>query len=89
MVFPTIVVAILITWLQRQQRFTLIHNLAISVWISSNSLWMLAEFYGMENNLKPVSTAGFLSGLLILLIAYTIIAIETFRNKKHQGSNER
>jgi hypothetical protein len=70
MVIPTILVAMLITWHQRQERFTFIHNLAITVWISSNSLWMLAEFYEMESSLKPVSTVGFAAGLLILLSAY-------------------
>ena len=72
MVIPTILVAMLITWLQRKERFTLIHNLAITIWISSNSLWMLAEFYEMESSLKPVSTVGFGTGLLILLSAYLI-----------------
>jgi hypothetical protein len=71
MVPPTILVAFIITWLQRRQRLTLIHNLAISVWISSNSLWMLAEFYEMETQLKPFSTFGFVLGLLILLSAYS------------------
>ena len=70
MVLPTILVAFWITWLQRHQRFTLVHNLAISVWISSNSLWMLAEFFDMESSLKPISTAGFVLGLMILVAAY-------------------
>ena len=71
MVPPTILVAFVITWIQRHQRLTLIHNLAISIWISSNSLWMLAEFFEMEHSLKPVSTVGFVLGLLILLSAYS------------------
>ncbi len=71
MVAPTILVAFFITWLQRNHRMTLIHNLAISLWISSNSLWMLAEFFEMESSLKPVSTIGFVLGLLILVFAYS------------------
>jgi hypothetical protein len=70
MVIPTIAVAIIITWLQRHQPVTLAHNVAITIWISSNSLWMLAEFYKLEATLKPVSTAGFVLGLLVLGIQY-------------------
>ena len=80
MVIPTILVAMLITWHQRQERFTFIHNLAITVWISSNSLWMLAEFYEMESSLKPVSTVGFAAGLLILLSAYFIDWMRKWRS---------
>jgi hypothetical protein len=70
MVAPTIVVALCITWLQRKQSVTLVHNIAISIWITSNSLWMLAEFNKIEEWLKPVSTAGFALGLLVLSIQY-------------------
>ena len=70
MVIPTIVVAIILTWLQRFQSVTLAHNVAITLWITSNSLWMLAEFYKQEEILKPVSTAGFALGLLVLGIQY-------------------
>ncbi len=70
MVIPTIVVAIILTWLQRFQSVTLAHNVAITLWITSNSLWMLAEFYKQEEILKPVSTAGFALGLMVLGIQY-------------------
>ena len=71
MVIPAVLVAVVITWLQRRHRFTLVHNLAICAWITSNSLWMLAEFFEMESSLKPVSTIGFVLGLLILVFAYS------------------
>ena len=80
MVVPTILVAVLITWLQRREHFTLIHNLAITVWISSNSLWMLAEFFEMEGSLKPISTVGFIIGLIILLSAYVIGWVRKWRS---------
>jgi hypothetical protein len=80
MVAPTILVAIGITWLQRKQPITLVHNIAISIWISSNSLWMLAEFYQKEDLLKPVSTAGFALGLLLLAVQYVKTLV--FPNKK-------
>lgn len=70
MVIPAILVAVVITWLQRRHRFTLVHNLAICTWITSNSLWMLAEFFKMESSLKPLSIIGFLLGIFILMMGY-------------------
>ncbi|HOY96892.1 MAG TPA: hypothetical protein PK509_14200 [Catalimonadaceae bacterium] len=80
MVVPTIIVAFIITWLQRKQPVTLVHNVAISIWITSNSVWMLAEFYKKEELLKPVSTAGFALGLLVLGIQY--LKLLTVRKQK-------
>lgn len=70
MVIPAVLVAVVITWLQRRHRFTLVHNLAICAWITSNSLWMLAEFFKMESSLKPLSIIGFVLGILILMMGY-------------------
>jgi hypothetical protein len=67
MVIPTVLTAYVITWIQRKQAVVLIHNLAISFWISANSLWMLAEFYELESVLKPFAVVGFGSGLAILI----------------------
>lgn len=75
MVAPTILVALIITWIQRKEGLTLVHNLAISVWISSNSLWMLAEFFQKEELLKPWATVGFLLGIGLLLVTYLRLAI--------------
>jgi hypothetical protein len=66
MVVPTILVAYIITWLQRSKTTNLVHNLAISVWITSNSLWMLAEFFHQEELLKPWASVGFGIGLCLL-----------------------
>jgi len=70
MVVPTILVAFIITWVQRKKTSTLVHNLAISIWISANSLWMVAEFYHLEPILKPWSSVGFASGILLLVSFY-------------------
>lgn len=67
MVIPTVLSAYVITWIQRKRPVVLVHNLAVSFWISANSLWMLAEFYGQEPLLKPWAVAGFATGLAILL----------------------
>lgn len=73
MVAPAILVAVVITWYQRRVAITLFHNLAVTLWIASNSLWMLAEFYGREEFLKPISTIGFLLGITLLLAAYAYL----------------
>lgn len=70
MVFPTILAAFVITWIQRHQTSTLVHNLAISIWISANSCWMIAEFFGLEKLLKPGLLLGFGSGLTLLVAYY-------------------
>ena len=75
MVIPAVLVAVVITWLQRRHRFTLVHNLAICTWITSNSLWMLAEFFKMESSLKPLSIIGFLLGILILIMGYAVFLL--------------
>lgn len=80
MVLPAVLVSLAITWFQRSNRFTLLHNLAISLWISSNSIWMLAEFYQAESYLKPISTIGFIMGILLLLSGY--IRLFLFRRGK-------
>lgn len=74
MVFPTLMVAFWITWSQRHYWITLVHNLAISLWILSNSIWMLGEMFDREDMLKPYSTIGFGLGLLVLLAGYLRIA---------------
>ena len=66
MALPTVVAALVITWIQRRHRTTLVHNLAISLWISANSLWMIAEFFEKEAWLKPWSVVGFAAGLGLL-----------------------
>src|SRR6188768_1545955 len=48
MIFPTLIVAIVIAWRTRQYVSELCHNLAITVWISANSYWMITEFIGID-----------------------------------------
>lgn len=48
MILPTISVALFITWRNRRIFSELMHNLAISLWIVANSIWMIAEFYEVD-----------------------------------------
>lgn len=79
MVFPTLLIAVLITWRTRDIRAELAHNLAIVFWISANSYWMISEFVGFDTvplgggaTGKHLALLPFLAGLLILLYYYLV-----------------
>lgn len=77
MIVPTLAAAFHITWLRRDLRADLFHNLAVCLWISGNSIWMIGEFF-FDDNLRPVTTAFFIVGVLIVAWYYFSI----FRDKR-------
>ena len=54
MIFPTLIISIVIAWRTRQFVSELCHNVAITIWISANSYWMISEFAGFDT--KPLFT---------------------------------
>ncbi len=68
MIFPTILVAIFITWKTRLEEEFLI-NLAISFWISGNAYWMCCEFF-KHVELKDYAGYPFLAGMLCVATFY-------------------
>jgi hypothetical protein len=79
MVFPTLSIALLITWRTRTIKAELAHNLAIVFWISANSYWMMSEFFGFDTrpvgtitDFKHLAIIPFGIGLLILLYYYLV-----------------
>jgi hypothetical protein len=77
MIFPTLIISIIIAWRTRQLKAELAHNLAITFWISANSLWMISEFFGFDTisvghyfEGKHLALIPFLIGVLILLYYY-------------------
>ena len=48
MIIPTLAISIIIAWRTRQYMSELCHNLAITIWISANSYWMVSEFLGFD-----------------------------------------
>jgi hypothetical protein len=44
MIFPTLIIAIIITTRTRQFMSEMCHNTAMVLWISANSYWMISEF---------------------------------------------
>src|SRR5688572_12231592 len=77
MIFPTLIISIVIAWRTRKVQSELAHNLAITFWITANSLWMISEFYGFDTMViwkqfegKHLALIPFLIGILILAVYY-------------------
>ena len=77
MIFPTLIIAIVIAFRTRQYMSEVCHNLAIVVWISANSYWMISEFLHFDTNIlfgnytyKHLAIIPFLIGILILAYYY-------------------
>ncbi len=79
MIFPTLIIAIIISWRTRQYMSELCHNLAITVWIFANSYWMISEFFHFDANplfgiytYKHLAIIPFVLGILLLAFYYII-----------------
>jgi hypothetical protein len=79
MIIPTLFISLVIAWRTRNIMSELCHNLAISVWISANSLWMITEFVGIDTHLvagnftfKHLALIPFTVGILVLGFYYLI-----------------
>lgn len=72
MIVPTIAVAIHITWLRRDIKSDLFHNLAVCMWISANSIWMIGEFF-FDDSLRPIAMIFFIAGLITVGSYYIIV----------------
>jgi hypothetical protein len=77
MIFPTLAISIIISYRTREIRSELAHNLAVTFWITANSLWMISEFLhfdtmkiwkGFEG--KHLALIPFAIGIFILLNYY-------------------
>jgi hypothetical protein len=73
MVIPTLFIAILICWRNRSIMSELSHNLAIVLWISANSYWMISEFLHFDTIIisgaityKHIAIIPFVLGILVL-----------------------
>lgn len=80
MIFPTLIIAGVITYRNRAILSELAHNLAVIFWITANSTWMIMEFFALDETpvLGPISgrylaLIPFGIGILILLIYYIFL----------------
>ena len=81
MIFPTLIIAIVIAYRNRQVMSELTHNVAIVFWICANSYWMISEFAGFDTKLifqtytyKHLAVIPFLIGIAILAWYYLLKA---------------
>lgn len=88
MIFPTLIISIIIAWRTRQLKSELAHNLAITFWISANSLWMISEFFKFDTMQvgpyfegKHLALIPFFIGVVILAYYYTF-------QKRYEDSEE-
>lgn len=79
MIFPTLLIAIIISWQNRQYMSELCHNLAITCWITANAYWMVSEFFNFggtplfqEYTFKHLALIPFIAGMLLLAFYYFI-----------------
>lgn len=89
MVIPTLVVAIFIAYRTRHMRSELAHNLAIIFWITANSYWMIAEFFGFDEMIiwrniegKHLAMIPFITGVVILAHYYIVLRPKEKRDER-------
>jgi len=77
MIFPTLIISIVIAWRTRQFMSELCHNLAITIWITANSYWMVSEFLGFDSwhlvgglTYKHLALIPFALGIFLLAFYY-------------------
>lgn len=77
MIVPTFAISVVIAWRTRGLKSELAHNLAVTFWITANSLWMIAEFFGFDETPiwhgfegRHLALIPFVMGLLPLLYYY-------------------
>ena len=89
MIFPTLIISIIIAWRTREFVSELVHNVAISFWITANSYWMISEFFGFDERViwqgiegKYFAVIPFVIGVLILFYYYL------FQKQKEEKNTE-
>jgi hypothetical protein len=79
MIVPTLIISIIIAWRTRHLISELCHNLAITVWITANSYWMISEFLQFDTmplfgmfTFKHLAMIPFSIGICLLGYYYII-----------------
>lgn len=80
MIFPTLIIAIIITYRSKKIISEWYHNLAVTIWIIANSYWMISEFFHFDEKpllgltYKHLAAIPFTIGILILAYYYIFLA---------------
>ena len=79
MVFPTLIIAIVISMRTRQFMSELCHNVAVTFWITANAYWMISEFFHFDTlvvygdiTYKYLAIIPFSIGILMLAYYYLL-----------------
>ncbi|MEP6594676.1 MAG: hypothetical protein ABJA71_01970 [Ginsengibacter sp.] len=79
MIFPTLIIAIVISFRTRQYMSEVCHNVAIVFWITANAYWMISEFFNFDTAMvyddipyKYLAIIPFSIGILILAYYYLL-----------------
>jgi len=79
MIFPTLIIAIVISVRTRQFMSEVCHNVAIVFWISANAYWMISEFFEFDTRhlwggytYKHLAIIPFAIGILLLVYYYIV-----------------
>jgi hypothetical protein len=83
MIFPTIFMAIYITYMSRTYPTDFAHNLAVVFWIMANSVWMFGEFF-MKDTTRPYAIVFFVLG--IITVAYHYFIAQPFWKHNQEDS---
>ncbi len=81
MIFPTLSIAVYIMWKNRRNVAELAHNIAIALWIIANSMWMVLEFFGLDDAYKMYCLIPFSMGLTVLVFYYAYYVPVTRRKQ--------
>ena len=89
MIFPTLIIAIIITIRTKEFMSEVCHNTAIVCWITANAYWMVSEFFHFDAikisgdiTYKHLAIIPFTMGILLLGFYYLIW------KPKHKGQLE-
>ena len=79
MIFPTLIIAIVISIRTRQLMSEVCHNVAIVFWIAANAYWMISEFFHFDTmtvygdiTYKYLAIIPFTIGILMLAYYYLL-----------------
>jgi len=81
MIVPTLSLALVITFITRHNKKEMYHNLAVVLWISANSIWMIGEFFGHEVALRGFAKYFFFAGIACIAWYYISDFFITKRKK--------
>lgn len=73
MIFPTLIISIIIAWRTRELVSELTHNLAITFWISANSLWMISEFFHFDEKVVFFGLSGKHSAMIPFCLGVSLL----------------